>query len=152
MSSSDYKNFTGQGHADKGHWNDPPAQVFANPKASDPQGNLGVSSPDAATPNLSECSARLKKILETITPTGAPDYKRKLDDTSMRLKQLDAIEPSSISPDIFAALLLVVESLEKNDLASATKYHTQMMLSNYESNSKWLIGLKRLVDLKKETQ
>ncbi|KAJ9076455.1 hypothetical protein DSO57_1026026 [Entomophthora muscae] len=152
MSSSNQKDFTSQGHADKGHWNDPPAQLFAKSKASSSQENPETSSTLAAgTADLSNCVERLKWILDRLAPTGAADYQRKLNDASMRLKQLESIDPTSLSPDAFEALVSAITSLENKDLDAATKYHTQLMLSNYESNSKWLIGLKRLIDLKKES-
>lgn len=133
-----YTSFLGSGHTSGGHWNDPPSQIFK-------LGDEKTSPTENLTNSTVQIYERLLIVLTNLPPQPKrPDYPRRIKDVGDRIQLLSQLEldsPTTVN------LTQLVERMEKGELNEALQIHTKMMLENYGGNSKWLIGLKRLIEL-----
>ncbi|KAF9430908.1 hypothetical protein BGZ94_002406 [Podila epigama] len=133
------------------HWNDPPTQIFQK-KTS----NTGTEAHDfgpmktALTNVIQECSAKVS----------APQ-KRMFDDTTKRLQTLlDQMDNNSVKERVIAPLGDMIQGKESFLFSSfillplSTKsftechaIHAKLMQTDFDSEGKWLLGFKRLIDL-----
>ncbi|KAJ2614861.1 hypothetical protein H4S08_001513 [Coemansia sp. RSA 1365] len=201
-SSSMYQDFTRGGHADAGHWNDPPTVVFKpqnlQPKKKQPEPSPNSAASDTSsfmivdstiTPNgtaiaeeaestrnqsaASTTSAKpltslvdlpegrdeqaevlvntLHRIVDCIPlDTASPMIKRMVEDTNKRLallgERLPTLDNTLVSSACIIALLI-----EKGMLLEAADAHRGLMQAGYEAELKWLVGLKRVIELRQKS-
>ena len=86
----------------------------------------------------------LRQRMEQSISTTSPDSS--LSDTS--LSHLSAFITGNSVACVFILLKIIVWlALEKKDWNGAKQVHTQMMQLDYEREGKWVLGMKRLLDL-----
>ncbi|KAJ2628321.1 hypothetical protein H4R22_003947 [Coemansia sp. RSA 1290] len=173
-STSMYRDFTGGGHADAGHWNDPPTVVFKQPAAKKKPANDAESETsfmlvdNAVTPNASNVAAgtpsvdvpegreeqnsvitnKLDDAMRSLNANIADTSmnKRMVDDTEKRLallKERLLVLDDSLATSVCQIALLI----DKGLLLEAADAHRNLMQSGHESELKWLVGIKRLIEL-----
>ncbi|KAJ2756092.1 hypothetical protein IWQ56_006360 [Coemansia nantahalensis] len=191
--SSVYRDFAGTGHADAGHWNDPPTVVFKPhnkqpkaPKAAGQEPPSPSASPfmivdRAVTPNgtaIAEVTAAggppgaaaaslvslpddpreqaevlqraLRRAVASVdVDTASPMVARMVEDTRKRLQVLDERLPD-LSPQLTAAVCAIALLVDQGLLAAATDAHRDLMQAGYDSELKWLVGIKRVIELRQK--
>jgi hypothetical protein len=71
-----------------------------------------------------------------------------IDDTEKRMDELfDKLASNQISSSILAKLIHLCNALKANDVQSATRMSLDLMTTSFEKEGKWVLGLKRLVEL-----
>ncbi|KAJ2721163.1 hypothetical protein GGI07_004145 [Coemansia sp. Benny D115] len=198
-SSSVYRDFTGTGHDEDGHWNDPPSAVFkalppaaagvgkkrkddtaaVSPAAADgftmvdgamtPNGTLVAETHEDAADDDGDAVAR--ELLEALPSLGRPERealvrdalgsalssvstsgdqldamaRRVLDDTSKRLDVLYS-RIAVLDDSMLEALCVLAKYLECSRYSDALGVQKQL-LQSHEEELRWLVGVKRLVEL-----
>ncbi|KAJ2116435.1 hypothetical protein IW146_001526 [Coemansia sp. RSA 922] len=181
-----YRNFTGGGHADGGHWNDPPTVVFkaqqspATPssassvkkrpvvvsdsvspssKASSfvlvdealPEAKELVDVPEDRVEQEQTASQLLRKALDRVALDSATAMtKRMVEDTAKRLALLDERLPE-LDAAVVSAVCSIAVRIDGYQLAEALSAHRDLMQAGFDSELKWLVGLKRLIELQPKT-
>ncbi|KAJ2708351.1 hypothetical protein H4R19_004788 [Coemansia spiralis] len=190
-SSSVYRDFTGAGHADAGHWNDPPTVVFKphnkqpKPKPKDQEPLSASESPfmivdGAVTPNgtvvaeakaadsqpgateslvcvpedTQEQAAVLQQALRQAVASidieaASPMTRRMIEDTHKRLQVLDE-RLSELSPQLTAAVCMIALLVDQGLLTEAADAHRDLMQAGYDSELRWLVGIKRVIELRQK--
>ncbi|KAI8054520.1 hypothetical protein BDF22DRAFT_775283 [Syncephalis plumigaleata] len=157
--TGNYRDFRDQGHAEDGHWNDVPTTVLASvrkrsgtlPLSGDDekQNEPGVLSDTDLNPD--QLATGIESILNECTAastTLAPTLKRMLTDTERRMQEmLTRLRNDQIAPHVMAALSLFVQAIGKQDYIAANKVHLDLMQTNFDSEGRWLVGAKRLVEI-----
>ncbi|KAJ2789858.1 hypothetical protein H4R20_007106 [Coemansia guatemalensis] len=201
-SSSMYQDFSCGGHADAGHWNDPPTVVFKphnlQPKKKQPEtspngaasdtssfmmvdkavtpngtaiaeeaestGNRNAGSATAAKPltslvDLPEAreeqattlTSTLRRIIDSIPLNAAtPMTKRMIEDTNKRLAFLDERLPA-LDDTLVSSACIIALLIDKGLLSEAADAHRNLMQAGYEAELKWLVGIKRVIELRQKS-
>ncbi|KAJ1731361.1 hypothetical protein LPJ61_002575 [Coemansia biformis] len=188
-SSSAYRDFTGGGHADVGHWNDPPTVVF-KPQKKQTAAKKAANEPPSPSPSLSpfmivdaavtpngtavaeatetnckrdiaslvslpeqtqeqaeELTRALRRAVEGIdVDTASPMTRRMVDDTNKRLEVLDERLPA-LDPQLVGAACTIALLIDKGLLTEAADAHRDLMQAGYDGELKWLVGIKRVIEL-----
>ncbi|KAJ2002607.1 hypothetical protein GGI04_003268 [Coemansia thaxteri] len=179
-SSSSYRDFTGGGHADGGHWNDPPPVVFRGaPGAATPSakknasGAASAASPDPSTdassfqlvdalPEVPDARADqelmisqgLRRALERVPVDAAapPVARRMAEDTRRRMDELELRLPA-LSADLVHAICAIAVLVDRGLLADAQAANLALMHAGHDAELRWLVAIKRIIDmLEKEAQ
>ncbi|KAJ2847155.1 hypothetical protein IWW36_003997 [Coemansia brasiliensis] len=173
-SASMYRDFTGGGHADAGHWNDPPTVVFKQPakKKHTNDAESETSSfmlvDNAVTPNATSVAAgapsvdvpdgreeqntlivmKLDEAMQSLPAHIAETAinRRMADDTNKRLALLKDRLPQ-LDDSLAHAVCQIALLIDKGLLMEAADAHRNLMQSGHESELKWLVGIKRLIEL-----
>ncbi|KAJ2454614.1 hypothetical protein EV183_001362 [Coemansia sp. RSA 2336] len=169
-SSSMYRDFTGGGHADAGHWNDPPTVVFKQPAKKKPADADSEASfmlvDDAVTPNASNVAAgtpsvdvpggreeqnavitsKLDAAMRSLNIADTSMNKRMADDTERRLALLKE-RLQSLDDSLAASVCQIALLIDKGLLLEAADAHRTLMQAGHEAELKWLVGIKRLIEL-----
>ncbi|ORX97826.1 hypothetical protein K493DRAFT_349774 [Basidiobolus meristosporus CBS 931.73] len=136
MTTAIYSDFRGQGHAATGHWNDPSDAIF---KKTSPTEERELEE-QALLQHLQEYLSFCKEQ--------NPTQRRMLLDTEKRLEVLfERLKSGSMSTYLLAQLEVMVKAIEGSDFAKAQSVHVELMTTEFDSEGKWLVGLKRLLDL-----
>ncbi|CAG8477346.1 4833_t:CDS:2 [Acaulospora colombiana] len=115
----------------KQHWNDPPHKVDEHEKL------------DAAQTRII-----LKTILEDCKQNVKSSDKRIISDTEKRLELLfEVLEKGQLSESVLGRLCKMCEYAEANDFANALAIHSNLMTTDFDKEGKWLLGIRRLLDL-----
>ncbi|KAJ1675213.1 hypothetical protein EV182_001711 [Spiromyces aspiralis] len=191
--SSVYRDFTGPGHAERGHWNDPPKNIFAAAgKSGTEEGaktrrrttwyaapssatNAAAQGEPASSGQLSENqqakrgedgaevgsnaeSFDREKAVEFINktidriiseaPTDSAMIKRMTEDTS---KRMDVLRDCLDSLNVVMVSMINEIALENADYERALTIHRSLSKAAFGDQSKWVIGLKRLIEIAKST-
>ncbi|ORX92866.1 hypothetical protein K493DRAFT_316316 [Basidiobolus meristosporus CBS 931.73] len=141
MSTTVYSDFRGEGHAATGHWNDPSDIIFKK--------NLDIKEREL------EEQAILKHLNDYLSfcKERNANQKRMLDDTEKRLNLLfDKLKNDSLSTALLVQLELMIKAIEEDEFSKAQSIHVDLMTTEFDSEGKWLVGLKRLLDLYQKTK
>ncbi|KAJ2879510.1 hypothetical protein H4R27_005261 [Coemansia aciculifera] len=180
-----YRNFTGGGHADGGHWNDPPTVVFKaqqspatvssassvkkRPVASDSvspsskassfvlvdetlpstetKEELIVDVPEDRNMQEQTASRLLRKALDRVSLDSASSMtKRMVEDTAKRLALLDERLPE-LDAAVVHTVCSIAMRIDCYQLGEALNAHRDLMQAGFDSELKWLVGVKRLIEL-----
>ncbi|KAJ2486588.1 hypothetical protein IWW37_005566 [Coemansia sp. RSA 2050] len=185
--SASYRNFTEGGHADGGHWNDPPTVVFkaqqlspATPSSVSSVRKEAVSPPsqassfvlvdEAASPSAPAdteakeeartvdvpedrqeqekvASRLLRKALDSVPLDSAPPMaKRMVEDTAKRLALLDERLPE-LDAAVVHSVCSIAVLIDGCRLGEALAAHRDLLQAGFDAELKWLVGLKRLIEL-----
>ncbi len=69
-------------------------------------------------------------------------------DTEKRIESLfDSLAANQIVKPVLAQLLHICQALKSRNLPEASKYTLNLMTANFDQGGKWVVGLKRLVEL-----
>ncbi|RHZ76889.1 hypothetical protein Glove_187g111 [Diversispora epigaea] len=121
------------------HWNDPPQKIFI--KADDGYDRL----------DSYQIRLILEKILENCKNNSMVSDKRMVTDSEKRLALLfERLEKEQISESILGRLCKMCEYIKENDFTNALTIHSNLMTTDFENEGKWLLGIKRLLDLCKK--
>ncbi|CAG8581830.1 14518_t:CDS:10 [Ambispora leptoticha] len=78
-----------------------------------------------------------------------PNQKKVLDDTAKRLNALfDELNNELVQPAVIESLSILVKALQVRDYGTASKIQVDL-ITRYDECQKWLIGLKRLIEILK---
>nr|CAG8541528.1 963_t:CDS:2 [Entrophospora candida] len=123
------------------HWNDPPEKIF----------NKEVIKHDRQY-GISQITVILRKLLNDCKQffvTGID--KRILVDTEKRIDLLfEKLEKYELPENVIVKLSQICECLESRDFANALTIQGNLMTTDFEKEGKWLLGIKRLIDLYKK--
>ncbi|KAJ1723950.1 hypothetical protein LPJ53_001759, partial [Coemansia erecta] len=182
-SASVYKDFTGGGHADNGHWNDPPAAVFRSGGGGNTSGsNSGTASraegftvvDGATTPNGTMVAEEVEDVPETRGEQeevvrselvaalealqGGQAAGKVLEDTRRRVDVLlgsDAGEAGrleEIDGRLLEQVCRLCVLLKAGKFAEALAAHREaVVLPGGDLELRWLVGVKRLVELRSKS-
>ncbi|CAG8591763.1 13128_t:CDS:10 [Ambispora gerdemannii] len=79
-----------------------------------------------------------------------PNQKKVLDDTAKRLNALfDELNNELVPQPVIGSLLNLVQALQVRDYATVTRIHVELMTTKFDECQKWIVGLKRLIDILK---
>lgn len=119
------------------HWNDPPMQIFKKPQNEENTPlDFSVAKEKLATV-IAECSANVP-----------PAQRRMFEDTTKRLQVLqEQLEHGTIKERIVKPLEDMIEALSTRSFTQCQAIHAKLMQTEFESEGKWLLGFKRLMDL-----
>ncbi|KAJ1643740.1 hypothetical protein LPJ64_004519 [Coemansia asiatica] len=159
-----YKDFTGTGHADRGHWNDPPPAVFKQTGtptgftmvdgAVTPNGTLvaetqtddiGEMMPEERVGREEMVRRVVKETLEQVEQRSAGDAERVVNDTRKRLDVLVDGRLEAVDDYLVAQLCRLCALLECKRHGDALGVHREIVRTpGYDAESRWLVGIKRL--------
>ncbi|RKP06454.1 hypothetical protein THASP1DRAFT_25227 [Thamnocephalis sphaerospora] len=143
--AGNYRDFRDYSHAEDGHWNDVPTHVLQARKSfAEPAAGSAI---DTAL-STEAIELLLRDVLAECASIKAPAQKRMLDDTKRRMDTLfERISGGQLSERILAEIGVFAQALAKSDYAAANKVHVGLMQTDYDTEGRWLVGAKRLVDL-----
>ncbi|KAJ2780198.1 hypothetical protein H4R18_003592 [Coemansia javaensis] len=172
--ASAYRDFTGGGHADAGHWNDPPTVVFkprakpaeqqtplspspfvlvddAGEERSLPPADALVDRPESTAEQAAALARALRRAVDGVAlDSASPMVRRMVEDTTKRLDLLDERLPL-LDPPLVAAACSVALLIDKGLLPEAADAHRALMQAGYDAELKWLVGIKRVIELRQKT-
>ncbi|KAJ2181124.1 hypothetical protein GGF45_001676 [Coemansia sp. RSA 551] len=177
-SSSMYRDFTGGGHADAGHWNDPPTIVFkaqnqpAKKKTAYTESETSsfVNVDGAVTPSATTIAAgtpsvdipekreeqvvvltrTLREAVESVQLESATAMVRRMaEDTIKRLVVLDERLPE-LDDELVRKVCAIAMLIDKGLLTEAADAHRNLMQAGHEAELKWLVGIKRVIELRQK--
>ncbi|RKP28167.1 hypothetical protein SYNPS1DRAFT_26253 [Syncephalis pseudoplumigaleata] len=168
--TGNYRDFRDQGHAEDGHWNDVPTAVLTSarkrqgtlPSSSSPssgegedRGEEGGATVDASL-DSDQLVAGIEAILSECTAASAaltPVLKRMLTDTERRMQELlTRLKSGQIAVHVQSALSRFLQAIKNGDYATATQIHVDLVQTDFDSEGRWLVGAKRLVEIVQATR
>ena len=94
----------------------------------------------------SEMVGKLTQTIATIKQRSPPQKQRMIDDTERRMDSFfDQLETFDNS-ECLGGLTAILKSLDTRDFGAAKQLITDLMVK-FQDQSKWLLGVKRMVDL-----
>ncbi|KAG9306797.1 hypothetical protein G9A89_005697 [Geosiphon pyriformis] len=119
------------------HWNDPPQTIFH--KLIDHHEKLSSDEIVQKLGNILEaCKQGLKNTSD----------KKIISDTEKRVKTLfERLTNNNLSESILYQLGKICIYLDEKDFTNAFITHSNLMKRNFDSEGKWLVGVRRLIDL-----
>ncbi|KAJ2659006.1 hypothetical protein IWW48_003715 [Coemansia sp. RSA 1200] len=167
-SASIYTDFTRGGHADAGHWNDPPTTVFKKQPqnaaetaaavtpseigGSDVSSFMVVDAKDKIPADRLDQMVLIKRILHSAvddisTADTSPMAQRMAEDSAKRLAlmdgRLDAVDDALVAT--LCTIAVLVEAASLSDAASVLR--DLLQADAYTAELKWLVGIKRIIEL-----
>ncbi|KAL1920629.1 uncharacterized protein VTP21DRAFT_1006 [Calcarisporiella thermophila] len=123
------------------HWNDPPHVIF--------QKNASINNKEIQEDGnfvLEILKSSLNSLRENKIQT------RILDDTEKRLSLLfTSIEKGELKPELTTSLSEFSKAIKSGDYTKANDVVTQLMVGpDFATDGRWILGLRRLLDLCKE--
>ncbi|KAG0317415.1 hypothetical protein BGZ99_006305 [Dissophora globulifera] len=120
------------------HWNDPPTKIF----------DKNSQNSDAAAFDFGPMKESLSAIIHECSINVAAPQKRMFEDTTKRLQVLqDQMESGTVKERVVAPLNEMIQALSSKSFAKSQAIHAKLMQTEFESEGKWLLGFKRLIDL-----
>ncbi|KAG0043017.1 hypothetical protein BGZ83_011932 [Gryganskiella cystojenkinii] len=120
------------------HWNDPPTQIFAKK----------LQSGEGSTHDFGPMKETLAKIVAECATKVHVSQKRMFEDTSKRLHALqEQMDKSTVKESVVGPLGEMIQALSNRSFAQCQVIHAKLMQTEFESEGKWLLGFKRLMDL-----
>ncbi|RIA97439.1 hypothetical protein C1645_732405 [Glomus cerebriforme] len=121
------------------HWNDPPQKIFNKYEH------------DHKQLDSSQICSTLQSTLKFCKENAKNSDRKIIIDTEKRLENLyERLEKNEISESALGKLGKLCEYLELNDLNNAITIHENLMITDFDKEGKWLLGIKRLLDLYKK--
>ncbi|KAJ2514918.1 hypothetical protein H4217_005489 [Coemansia sp. RSA 1939] len=171
-SASIYTDFTRGGHADAGHWNDPPTTVFKKQQpqnaaeaaaaaaavtpseigGSDASSFMVVDAKDKMPADRQGQMVLIKRILHSAiddinAADSSPMAQRMAEDSAKRLalmdERLDAVDDALVAT--LCTIAVLVEAASLADAASVLR--DLLQTDAYTAELKWLVGVKRIIEL-----
>ncbi|KAJ3183925.1 hypothetical protein HDU87_006043 [Geranomyces variabilis] len=93
-------------------------------------------------------ASTLRAEMDRAMASANPSQKRMLDDTSKRLENLyERLNADLIPPHVLALAVQLATAIGARDFASATAATTTLMTTSFDQEGKWVLGVKRLVEM-----
>ncbi|OMH78695.1 Protein transport protein sec31 [Zancudomyces culisetae] len=83
------------------------------------------------------------------TPQETPIQKKTVQDTRKRIEILEQ-RIKDLDPSLVSSLSSIAQEIQSQNHEGAISIHKKTMLNTFEGESKWLLGLKRVIDLSKK--
>ncbi|KAJ1974410.1 hypothetical protein H4R35_003622 [Dimargaris xerosporica] len=140
-----------------GHWNDPPKALF-HKKAGD-RANASVPSDAKSSTapagiqepavDANELKALVGSLLVTLQEKDLKGMdKRKLDDADKKMSVLySRLDEGLVPTPVTTTLKAILDDLEAARCDQASAQFTELMQQFVETEGKWLLGLRRLIEL-----
>ncbi|KAF9193153.1 hypothetical protein BGZ51_004125 [Haplosporangium sp. Z 767] len=120
------------------HWNDPPTQIFEKKSEKD----------ETSAHDFGPMKESLARIIEECSANVPPPQKRMFDDTTKRLQVLqEQMDNGTVKERIVGPLGEMIQALSSKSFAQCHTIHAKLMQTEFDSEGKWLLGFKRLIDL-----
>lgn len=134
-----YNDFLTSNHATNGHWNDAPTL---------PLKSLNKNNVAKSSLNQVEYHAKFLLYLEAVnTPDGNPEMPRRIKDIKSRLEKFSTLEGAQLQEGSLVLLKELFDNLDKKEFTLALEVHKGLLASEDASNSKWLVGVKRFIEV-----
>ncbi|KAF8923231.1 hypothetical protein EDD21DRAFT_369629 [Dissophora ornata] len=120
------------------HWNDPPTQIFANKVQND----------ESTAYDFGPMEEKLTAIIKECSANVPAPQKRMFEDTTKRLQGLqDQMDKGTVKERVVVPLGDMIQALSSRSFTQCHAIHAKLMQTEFESEGKWLLGFKRLIDL-----
>lgn len=120
------------------HWNDPPTKIFEKTAKKD----------DAAAYDFGPMNETLTRIIKECSAHVPAPQKRMFEDTTKRLQSLqEQMQNGTVKERVVVPLGEMIEALSSRSFAECHAIHAKLMQTEFDSEGKWLLGFKRLIDL-----
>ncbi|KAF9361971.1 hypothetical protein BGX26_008143 [Mortierella sp. AD094] len=120
------------------HWNDPPTQIFEK----------DAKSGESTTYDFGPMNTTLTAIIKECSANVPAPQKRMFEDTTKRLQALqEQMDNGTVNERVVAPLGDMIQALSSKSFAQCHAIHAKLMQTEFESEGKWLLGFKRLIDL-----
>ncbi|KAI1318840.1 hypothetical protein EDD11_005686 [Mortierella claussenii] len=120
------------------HWNDPPTQIFARKAPGD----------EATAYNFGPMKESLARIIKECSSNVPAPQKRMFEDTTKRLQALqEQMDNGTVKEQVVVPLGDMIQALSSRSFVQCHTIHAKLMQTEFESEGKWLLGFKRLIDL-----
>ncbi|KAG0270475.1 hypothetical protein BGZ95_001678 [Linnemannia exigua] len=119
------------------HWNDPPTKIFEKNSKKD----------DGAAYDFGPMNETLTKIIKECSAHVPAPQKRMFEDTTKRLQSLqEQMQNGTIKERVVIPLGEMIEALSTRSYSQCHAIHAKLMQTEFDSEGKWLLGFKRLID------
>ncbi|KAF9904147.1 hypothetical protein EC991_002982 [Linnemannia zychae] len=120
------------------HWNDPPTKIFEKTAKKD----------DGAAYDFGPMNETLTRIIKECSTRVPAPQKRMFEDTSKRLQSLqEQMQNGTVKERVVVPLGEMIEALSTRSFTQCHAIHAKLMQTEFDSEGKWLLGFKRLIDL-----
>ncbi|KAF9369815.1 hypothetical protein CPC16_004160 [Podila verticillata] len=120
------------------HWNDPPTQIFQKKAQGD----------GAAAHDFGPMKEMLTKVIQECSANVSAPQKKMFEDTTKRLQALlDQMDSNSVKERVVIPLGEMIQALSTRSFTECQAIHAKLMQTDFDSEGKWLLGFKRLIDL-----
>ncbi|KAF9174441.1 protein transport protein S31 [Mortierella sp. AD011] len=120
------------------HWNDPPTQIFEK----------GAKNGESTAYDFGPMNTMLTAIIKECSANVPAPQKRMFEDTTKRLQVLqDQMNNGTVNERVVTPLGDMIQALSSRSFAQCLAIHAKLMQTEFESEGKWLLGFKRLIDL-----
>ncbi|KAJ1944798.1 hypothetical protein FBU59_002503 [Linderina macrospora] len=122
-------------------------------KNDDAEDDNEVLLPEGRSARVETARSLLRKAVEGVKlGTVTPIIKRMVDDTTKRLALLDERLGEVADDALVDGVCTIAVLIDGGDLARATNVHRELMQTGaYEAELKWLLGVKRVIEIKQKT-
>jgi hypothetical protein len=94
----------------------------------------------------SEMVGKLSGIMARVKQNSAPQKQRMIDDTERRIDSFLDLLGSFQNENCLGGVTAVLQALDAKDFLKAKSLITDLMVK-FQDQSKWLLGLKRMIEL-----
>ncbi|KAF9206565.1 hypothetical protein BGZ49_002234 [Haplosporangium sp. Z 27] len=120
------------------HWNDPPTQIFGKV----------TKNGESSTYDFGPMNATLTEVIKECSTNVPAPQKRMFEDTTKRLQVLqEQMNNGTVNERVVAPLNDMIQALSSKSFTQCHAIHAKLMQTEFESEGKWLLGFKRLIDL-----
>ncbi|KAI9599191.1 hypothetical protein BDF19DRAFT_430383 [Syncephalis fuscata] len=157
--TGNYRDFRDYNHTEDGHWNDVPTSVLASarkrsgtlPSSDNDEKQSDTNTKTGDSLDVNGLATSIQAILEECTAAIAvfnPTQKRMLEDTKRRMNELLVrLKDNQVKAHILTALSTFLNAINSQDYTTANQVHLDLMQTDFDSEGRWLVGAKRLVEL-----
>ncbi|KAF9542549.1 hypothetical protein EC957_001842 [Mortierella hygrophila] len=119
------------------HWNDPPTKIFEKTAKKD----------NGAAYDFGPMNETLTRIIKECSANVPAPQKRMFEDTAKRLQSLqEQMQNGTVKERVVVPLGEMIEALSSRSFAQCHTIHAKLMQTEFDSEGKWLLGFKRLID------
>ncbi|KAF9432204.1 hypothetical protein BGZ76_011135 [Entomortierella beljakovae] len=120
------------------HWNDPPTKIF----------DRNTKSGESTSYDFSTMNSALTAVIKECSSSVPAPQKRMFEDTVKRLQVLqEQMEQGTVKESVVIPLGDLIQALSSKTFTQCHSIHAKLMQTEFESEGKWLLGFKRLIDL-----
>ncbi|KAI9292825.1 hypothetical protein K502DRAFT_325630 [Neoconidiobolus thromboides FSU 785] len=136
-----YTDFLGANHAASGHWNDAPKSILLKKNQ-----NKDINSEIQYT--QFECYTKLTQLINSIDINSLSIMeKNKIRDINMRLEAFK--NSKEVSNEVLMMLSNIIHKLMEKEFKAALDLHAKVLLQADGIHTRWLVGVKRIIEVLK---
>ncbi|CAG8581933.1 7062_t:CDS:2 [Paraglomus occultum] len=138
------------------HWNDPPQKVRMDlyitiTTRTVKVGGIGLFHKEedgSGSIDSQEIVTLLNSLLDICKKASTHAERRVIADTEKRITFLfEKLEKQELPDPVLGKVGKVCEHLDNKDFQNALSMHNNLMTTHFDKEGKWLLGVKRLIDL-----